>query len=303
VEHEPPRRIGGAVIRPASSLLLAACVVLSACVTTRDEGESMKRDIATLKSELASEQRAGSDARNSGRTRLDDMERRLAALEGTLANLRQADADVGVQLDKVVAEVQTLRGDIEVARKDLEQTTLSVKDILERPPVGLATGTTAPRVDVDKPATIAGVEVPAESKPHYDFAKKLYDDKKFAESAEAFDLWLLRHSSKSPDLVDNSAFWKAESYFNQAAAISDAKAKEKSLKQAILAYQRVIEDPKSEKNDAALHKIGQSFEQLGLKDEAAAFYEEVIAKYPKSPVVADAKKRLKNLGGSKKKKR
>lgn len=285
---------------------LVACTVLLAgivgCVTTRDEGETMKRDIAQLKSELASEQRAGSDARTSGRTKLDDMERRLAALEGTLANLRQADADVGVQLDKVVAEVQTLRGDIEVARKDLEQTTLSVKDILARPPAGLIGGEKAAPIDLNGKKTIAGVEVPAESKPHYDFAKKLYDDKKFAESAEAFDLWLLRHASASPDLVDNAAFWKAESYFNQATAMSDAKAKEKSLKQAILAYQRVIEDPKSEKNDAALYKIGQSFEQLGLKDEAAAFYEEVITKYPKSPVVNDAKKRLKNVGGGKKKK-
>lgn len=295
---QSPRRAGGAVKQAA---LLSLALAVSSCVTTRDEGEALKRDIASLKSEVAMAQREVSDARTSGQRRLDDMEKKVAALEATLQNLRQSDADVGVQLDKVVAEVQTLRGDIEVARKDLEQTTLSVKDILARPPLGVSAAASAPRVDEGKSTTIAGAEVPMESKPHYDFAKKLYDDKKFAESAEAFDLWLLRHASGTPDLVDNAAFWKAESYFGQAAGQTDNKAKEKSLKQAILAYQRVIEDPKSEKNDAALYKIGLSFEQLGLKDEAAAFYEEVIAKYPKSTVVTDARKRLKGVGGKKKK--
>jgi TolA-binding protein len=264
---------------------------------TRGEGEALKRDIATLTGELAVLQRDESD----GRRHLEDMENRVAVLEATLGNLRQSDADVGVQMDKIVAEVQTLRGDIELARKDLERTTLSVKDILARPPLGVTTAATAPRVDEGKTATIAGTAVPTESKAHYDFAKKLYDDKKFAESVEAFDLWLSRHAAAQPELVDNAAYWKAESSFGQAALQSENKAKEKSLKQAILAYQRVIEDPKSEKNDAALYKIGLSFEQLGLKVEAAAFYEEVIAKYPKSAVVADAKKRLKAVGGSKKK--
>ena len=293
------RRIAGA----------ALALSLAGCVTTRDEGEAMKRDIATLKSELATEQRADSDARAQGRTRLDQMEQRIAALEGTLANLRQSDADVGVQLDKVVAEVQTLRGDIEVARKDLEQTTMSVQDILARPPAGIMTGEKAPPVDASKATTIAGAEVPADPKAHYDFAKKLFDDRKYVDSGEAFDLWLARHASNgaaAPDvarLVDNASFWKAESYFGQANALSDAKAKEKALKQAILAYQRVIEDPKSAKHDVALYKIGMSFEELGLKDEAAAFYDEVISKHPKSIVVKDAKKRLQKVGGKKKKRR
>lgn len=280
--------------------LVAVAFAVSSCVTTRDEGEALKRDIATLKAEVAVAQRNASDARSSGKGRLDDMEKKVAALEGTLQNLRQADADVGVQLDKVVAEVQMLRGDVEVARKDLEITTLSVKDILARPTLVVAAPVGTPGVDASKGATLGGAEVPTESKPLYDLAKKLYDDKKFAESAEGFDLWLLRHGAGTPELADNAAYWKGESFFALASTLTEAKAKERSLKQAILAYQRVIEDPKSEKNDAALFKIGVSFEQLGLRDEAAAFYEEVIAKYPKSTVVTEAKKRLKTIGGKKK---
>ena len=44
------------------------------------------------------------------------------------------------------------------------------------------------------------------------------------------------------------------------------------------------------------------FEQLGFKDEAEVFYSEILQKHPKSPLVPDAKKRLKALGGAGKKK-
>ena len=54
----------------------------------------------------------------------------------------------------------------------------------------------------------------------------------------------------------------------------------------------MVEDPKSAKTDGALYKIGLSFEELGFENEAAAFFEELIAKFPRSVVVNDAKNRL-----------
>ena len=102
--------------------------------------------------------------------------------------------------------------------------------------------------------------------------------------------------------TSDHAYWKAESYYGVASALTDQKAKEKALKQAILAYQVVLEDTKSEKADSALYKIGLAFEQLGFKEEAAVFYDELINKHATSPLVGDAKKRLKQVGGVKKKK-
>ena len=283
--------------------MLVLVAALAACVTTREEGDALKRDMAELKGELADVQRQQSDAKTKDSARLDEMQKHVNELEQTLANLRQADADVGVQLDKVVAEVQALRGEVEQAKHELGETSASVASILARPPVSVATAATAPKVEDDpkKPLTIGGLEIPPEAKPHYDAAKKLYDEKKFAESAEAFDLFLHRHDKDAPDLQDNAAYWKAESYFQLAAAQNDEKAKQKSLKQAILAYQPVIENPKSEKAEGALYKAGLAFEQLGDKDSAAVFFDELITKHPKSSLVAEAKKHLKAVGGVKKK--
>lgn len=287
---------------PRTALFLAAAVS-SSCVTTRAEGDQLRSDVDALKSETAQLQKELSDikARESGR--VEKLDNRVVELEGVLGTLRQSDADSGVQLEKIVAEVQALRGEIEEAKHEIGEQKASVESILARPPVSVSSAATAPKVENDpnKPTQIDGVDVPAEGKAHYEFAKKLFDDKKFSFAAEGFDLFLTRHG-KEVDLVDNAAFWKAESYYQLGGAAADKSAKEKAFKQAILSYQRVLETPKSEKSDGALFKIGLSFEQLGFQEEARVFYEELVTKYEKSPLVPDAKKRLKSLKPAKKKK-
>ncbi|MDP2345147.1 MAG: hypothetical protein Q8O67_29655 [Deltaproteobacteria bacterium] len=281
---------------------LLALLLASSCVTTRAEGDQLRTDVDALKTETAQLQRQVSElkARESGR--VEKIDTRVQELESTLSTLRQADADSGVQLEKIVAEVQLLRGEIEEAKHEIGEQKASVESILARPPVAVSSAATAPRIEDDpkKTAQIEGVDVPPAPKAHYDFAKKLFDDKKFGAAADAFELFLVRHA-KEEDLVDNAAFWKAESYYQLAGAGNDKAAKEKAYKQAILSYQRVLETPKSEKSDGALFKIGLSFEQLGFQDEARVFYEELIAKHEKSPLVPDAKKRLKTLKPPKKK--
>jgi TolA-binding protein len=57
----------------------------------------------------------------------------------------------------------------------------------------------------------------------------------------------------------------------------------KEWKKSILTFQRFRDqNPKSKKFAKATLKIGQSFLELGLKDEAKTFFDEVITKYPDS---------------------
>jgi TolA-binding protein len=283
-----------------AALLIAVVVASGGCLVSRAEGDALRQDVNALKDETAHLQSELAEAR-AKQEKLQQLDARVVELEATLATLRQADADGGVQLEKLVAEVQTLRGELEETRHELGQQKASVESILARPPVSVAAAATAPKVgdDPTKAIQIGGQDVPADAKEHYAFAKRFFDDKKFGESAEAFDLFLNRHSAD--DFVDNAAFWKAESYYQLGGAATDKAAKDKAYKQAILSYQRVLETPKSQKADGALFKIGLSFEQLGYDDEARVFYEELIAKHPKSPLLAEGKKRLNALKPSKKK--
>lgn len=54
-------------------------------------------------------------------------------------------------------------------------------------------------------------------------------------------------------------------------------------------------NPKGKKYPEATYKIGVSFESLGKKKEAKAFYEELIDNFPKSSFSAKAKDKLKKL--------
>ncbi len=82
-----------------------------------------------------------------------------------------------------------------------------------------------------------------------------------------------------------SAFDIAEEHFEK-----------KEWKKAILSYQASVEEfPKGKTVAESKYKIGVCFQELGLKDEASAFYEEVIAQYPKQESGKKAKIRLATL--------
>jgi TolA-binding protein len=70
----------------------------------------------------------------------------------------------------------------------------------------------------------------------------------------------------------------------------------KDWKKAILNYNKFRDsNPKSKKFPEATYKIGVCFQELGMKDEARTFLDEVIAKFPNSPEAKKARTRLKNL--------
>lgn len=70
----------------------------------------------------------------------------------------------------------------------------------------------------------------------------------------------------------------------------------KDWRKAILNFQRFRDtNPKNKLFPEATYKIGVSFQELGMKDEARTFYDEVIAKYPNSSEAKKSKTRLKSL--------
>lgn len=70
----------------------------------------------------------------------------------------------------------------------------------------------------------------------------------------------------------------------------------KDWKQSILNFQKYRdENPKGSKFADATYKIGVSFQELGMKDEAKTFYDEVVSKFSKSDEARRAKIRLKSL--------
>ncbi|MBX2988626.1 MAG: tetratricopeptide repeat protein [Bdellovibrionaceae bacterium] len=76
---------------------------------------------------------------------------------------------------------------------------------------------------------------------------------------------------------------------------------EKDWKKAILGFQKYRDtNPKGKKLAEATYLMGVSFQELGMKDEAKTFYDEVISKFGNSNEAKKAKTRLKSLKSAKK---
>lgn len=83
----------------------------------------------------------------------------------------------------------------------------------------------------------------------------------------------------------------------------EAKFEAKAWRDAIFAYEEYRKaNPKGKNFTAATYKIGVCFQELGMLDDAKLFYEEAIAKSPKSKEADRARTRLKGLTKSVKKK-
>ena len=83
----------------------------------------------------------------------------------------------------------------------------------------------------------------------------------------------------------STAFDEGESLFGK-----------KEWGKAILSYQKYRDQsPKGKQFPEATYKMGVCFQELGKKDDARTFYEEVVAKFPGSGEAKRAKIRLKKL--------
>ncbi len=95
----------------------------------------------------------------------------------------------------------------------------------------------------------------------------------------------VKASDSKPSSHKDDPFEKAESLF-----------KKSDWKNAILEYNKYRDNfPKGKNYSEATYKIGVCFQELNMKDEARAFYSEVIEKFPKAKSSRSAKYRLNQL--------
>lgn len=110
--------------------------------------------------------------------------------------------------------------------------------------------------------------------------KKEYLAKNYDQAIEFFTAYLKTPKGKHQE---DAIYFRAEAYYAQ-----------KQYKKAIIDYSKFPEKfTTSKRMPAALYKIGQSFEAMGMKDDAKGFYQELVEKFPKSPEATKAKKKVK----------
>lgn len=191
------------------------------------------------------------------------------AMQDQVVSLQKTTADVNNRFAEVDSEMRSLYGRIEILenqvrvlnQKDLEANqTLSAKSQEQDSRVKILQDEVA-RMDAQINALKAEIEV-----------------LKATGGSGAGSL-------KSNPTAKKNSYDLAEELFNQ-----------KDWMRAAQAYQKYRdENPKGKNFSEATYKIGVCFQELGMSDEAKTFFDEAIAKFPKSQAARKARIRLKSL--------
>jgi tol-pal system protein YbgF len=254
-------------------LLLFAAVGVG-CVTTAQEGEQMRKDIAALRADLKKEV----DEATQERQKLAaEQTARAKALQEALDQLsraaRKSGADLAVDLEKAQNDVTALRGQIEVLQHRLdalEKLQADQQKTLEAVNQFLA----------QRQKELERAEHPTDRMAIYTLARQKLDAGQFARARELLQDFLTRYPKD--ELSPNAQYWLGETYYA-----------EKKWNDAIVEFQKVLKEHKgSDKVPDALLKIGMSFQAQGDCQNATLFFEEVTQGHRSSPVAKTAREKV-----------
>ncbi len=252
-----------------SSLFLAA-----GCVTTAQEGEQMRQDIAGLRTDLKKEVEASTQERQK---LADEQTARAKALQDALDQLshaaRKSGADLAVDLEKAQNDITALRGQIEVLQHRL--------DALEKAQADQQKGLEAAnQLVAQRQKELEKAEHPTDRMGIYNLARQKMDAGLMPRARELLTDFLTRYPKD--ELSPNAQYWLGETYYS-----------EKKWNDSIVEFQKVLKEHKnSDKVPDALLKIGMAFQAQGDCQNATLFFEEVTQSHRNSAAAKTARERV-----------
>jgi tol-pal system protein YbgF len=230
--------------------------------------DKLSQDNDALKAELKAQQ----DKLAESLPRVDQKVAQVTkALEGLDSAARRTDADVGIQLQKVVEDMATLRGQVDAYVHQLDQLQAQVSAL---------PGSTAAKA---APPPASDVQRPADKKEFYALA---LNKQKAGELAVARALYVdfIRKYPRD-DLAGEAHFQLAESYFT-----------EDKCTEALPEYGQLVKAfPNSKSMPNALLHSADCFQRLKNTEAAQAALDQVIKRYPGTDAAKKAKARLAEL--------
>jgi TolA-binding protein len=240
------------VSRPIQfATILALILSQTACLKTRAQLKEESDEPNTVSTPMAVKQ-GPQDVVPQGGYAVDEIKGEMTRMEGRLEDLERAQKAQPTGTPTSPDDIKKLDGRI----TELEQAQANMLEALKK-------------MQETGPPTTDPSEL-------FKKGKNQVEAGNLEGSVEAFSGCLKIAKGK---IAEECAFNRAESYF----ALKD-------YKKAIVDFSKFPEKyTKSTYMPKALYRIGLSFDQLGMKDDAKGFYQELVEKYPKSPEAKKAK--------------
>lgn len=195
--------------------------------------------------------------------------------------LQDVNGKDSVVIDELKTEITRLNGrleEMEIAQKDVAKGNDTFKR-LETRIIELESAQALMIQAIKKKETQAPAALPAETGNSFEQGKKYFSAGEFESAIESFSVYL---KSIKPKHLEEATFLRGESFFGL-----------KQYKKAIVDFSKFTEKLSTSKRvPAALFRIGNSFDAMGSKEDAKAFYQELIDKYPKAQEAKKARAKL-----------
>ncbi|HYQ81335.1 MAG TPA: tol-pal system protein YbgF [Anaeromyxobacteraceae bacterium] len=277
-------------VRAAALLALAA----SGCWVPTERGQQMEERIQRLEAENDLNQKQLEEQRAVVRERVAKADAKIAEVQKKIDELNAAahrtGADLSVNQDRLVEEMRMQKGRLEEAqhRLDLQEQALAALRTDTEGRFAALKGAGAleeyeakkKAADLKRPtdkASFLALAQKQEQAGERGVARELYEEyvKKWPSDPRAADAWF---------------------------RLGEIAYGDKRYREAVLAYGKVVQDfPRSDKAPDSLLRSGESMVALGLKDDAKAIFQDVVARFPKTTAAQKARARLAELGAPRKK--
>ncbi len=220
--------------------------------------------------------------------RLDDLERRMQAIERvmqnqSLVNMTQQVSAVERQGDEIQGRVETLEHNSETTADRQRQLYADLDARIQELERSLSTRNT---VGVMEGGTLAPGQLPmpgGSDRDNYQAAFELLKEGRYEQAGMAFEQFLVAYPDS--ELADNAQYWLAESHYVT-----------QNFDRALSEFRAVIEVfPRSRKVPDALLKMGYCNYELKSWDDARASLARVQADYPETTAARLAGQRLKRM--------
>jgi tol-pal system protein YbgF len=236
-------------------IFVALSLFATGCLKTRAQLREETPDTPnqTMKGEVRNVEPAGSYA-------IDEIKNEITRLNGRIEDLERANQQQNQNLSNAQNEdIKKLQNRVQ----ELESAQANMLEAIKKLETSAA----------NAPTTTEATEL-------YEKGRRQFQQADYNGAIDSFSGYLRNPNAKH---LQDATFMRAESYFET-----------KQYKKAIIDYSKFPEKfSKSKRMPTALLKIGQSFDAMGMKEDARGFYQELVDKFPRSPEAKKAKSKLK----------
>lgn len=242
--------------------LLPLCLALcAACVTTKQEGDEMRKRIDALEKDLKTQKEAvAADRQKLQSEQAAKLKEVQDAMDALNRAARKSGADLAVDLEKAQNDLAQIHGMLEVSQHRLDQ-------------MDQGNAERDRRIDENSRFLAAKqkeLEHPSDKEGLYAAARKKLDAGDTGAARQFFSEFLAKYGKD--ELAGNAQYWLGETYYA-----------EKRWNEAIVQFQKVLKDHRgSEKTPDALLKIGMAFQNQKDCKNALLFFDEVQQAYKSS---------------------